>query len=44
MSTFAERDNNAYFSLSHKRREERLDPHIWDSCPQAALDLRVPEP
>ncbi len=30
--------------LSLKRREDRVDPHIWDSCSQAALDLRMPEP
>src|SRR5207245_6068098 len=33
-----------YFSLSHKRREDRLDPNIWDSCSQATLDLPVSEP
>jgi hypothetical protein len=30
-------------SLPHKQREERLDPHIWNHCPQAALDVAVPE-
>jgi hypothetical protein len=33
-----------YFSLSHKRREDRLDPNIWDSSTPMTLDLRALEP
>jgi hypothetical protein len=33
-----------YFSLSHKRHERPLDPHIWSNWPKVMLDLVVLEP
>lgn len=41
---FSEEDHDAYFSLVHKRCEDRLDPHIWRPCSQTVLDLPAPEP
>ena len=32
-----------YFSLSHKRREDRLDPLIWNPDSRAAIDIAAPE-
>jgi len=34
----------AYFSLSHKRRQGGLDPHIWSPHSLVALGLVAAEP
>ena len=31
-----------YFSLSHKRNEDLIDPYIWDTRAKATLDLVMP--